>query len=82
MRSSIRPGRAFFRIPCIPELSNWNAPVLLPSQNILNVAGSFSGMDFSSMGTPFLRTRARASSMTVSVFRPRKSIFTRPHSSR
>ena len=62
--------------------SNWNAPVLLPSQNIRKVAGSSSGIDFRSTGTPFLRTRAMASSMTVRVFRPRKSIFTRPHSSR
>ena len=38
----------------------------------------FSGMDFSSMGTPFLRTSSRASSMTVSVFRPRKVHLDQP----
>ncbi|CKR97229.1 Uncharacterised protein [Mycobacterium tuberculosis] len=84
IRSSSRVGRASFSMPCMPRDSNWNTASVLPSENSLYVAASFSGM-FSNakFSWPLWRfmMNSRAISRMVSVARPRKSNFTRPMAS-
>ncbi|OQB92819.1 MAG: hypothetical protein BWX86_01762 [Verrucomicrobia bacterium ADurb.Bin122] len=68
-----------FEAFCMPSDSSWNTATVLPELSNLYVAGS--SMEIFSMsksGFAVRRTFFTASSMTVSVFRPRKSIFSRP----
>ena len=66
----------------MPALSNWNTPCVSPAQSILLTASSSRGILSKSTVSPVLSfIKCTASSMTVRVRRPRKSIFRRPSSS-
>ena len=66
----------------MPPDSIWNTPEVLPSPSMAMVAGSFSGMSLMLKPGSLLRIIWTASSRTVRLSRPRKSIFSRPSSSR
>ena len=63
----------------MPELSNWKMPSVWPSQNRSNVFASSSGRSSMTRRVPVVASIcSSASSMSVSVLRPRKSILSRP----
>ena len=66
----------------MPALSSWNTPWVSPAHSIRLTASSSSGIVSKSTVSPVLSLiKRRASSMTVRVRRPRKSIFSSPSSS-
>ncbi len=68
--------------PVIPALSSWKTPTVSPSPSIAYVAASPSGSRWRSKSGSLRRTAFSASSSTVRLRRPRKSIFRSPSSSR
>ena len=62
----------------MPRDSNWKMPLVRPSEKMRKVSGSSSGISSRSSGIPCWRMIFTASSITVSVRRPRKSIFRSP----
>ena len=68
--------------PVMPADSSWNTPEVLPSESMAMVAGSFSGMESMVKPGSCFWTILAASSKTVRLRRPRKSIFSSPSSSR
>ena len=66
----------------MPGLSNWKIPSVLPARKSSNVASSLSGRLLTSkeMPVPAL-IEAWASSMTVRLRRPSRSILSRPRAS-
>ncbi len=62
----------------MPRDSNWKMPLVRPSQNSRKTSGSSSGTSSRSRSMPWWRRILTASSMTVSVRSPRKSILSRP----
>ncbi len=80
--SSMSWGLRPTHTPVIPADSIWKTPQVFPSESIRKVAGSSSGTARRSKSGVCCRTRATASSRTVRFRRARKSIFSRPSSSR
>jgi hypothetical protein len=79
MRSSKRSGCIRWQMSVASEDSNWKIPSVRPRDSRSYGAGSSSGIDSMSIRSPPASAMdATASSMTVSVLRPRKSIFSRP----
>ena len=68
--------------PVMPGDSIWNTPEVFPSESIRNTSGSSSGIAWRSKDGSFFRTSLTASSSTVRFRRPKKSIFSRPSSSK
>lgn len=67
----------------MPELSNWKMATVWPRANTSSVFGSESGSRFKSIvSLRSVRIISSVFSMTVSVLKPKKSIFSRPASSR
>ena len=62
----------------MPAPSSWNTPTLSPRDSISKVGVSSKSMVCVSSSMPRCFSSASALAMTVSVFRPRKSNFTRP----
>ena len=78
-RSSNRLGSSARRCFFIPSDSNWNSPVVSPRAKSSKVSLSSIGMLSMSISTPRNSWMlARHALSTVSVFRPKKSIFSRP----
>ena len=75
-------GRRPTHTPVMPADSIWNTPLVLPAVSISNTAGSSSGISESWKSGWYSWTIFTASSSTVRFRRPRKSIFSRPSSSR
>ena len=67
--------------PVMPVLSSWNTPSVRPAASISNVSGSSSGICSTAKPGTLRRTSRAASSSTVRLRRPRKSIFSSPSSS-
>ena len=65
----------------IPALSSWNTPSVLPAASMAKVSLSSSGSLFTSKSGMRRLTSSAASSSTVRLRRPRKSIFSSPSSS-
>jgi hypothetical protein len=64
---------------CIPPDSSWKTPVVRPVLRRAKVfASSIGTFSMSNAGSAVRRMLSTASAITVSVFRPRKSIFSRP----
>ena len=80
--SSMFLGLRPMHTPVMPADSSWNTPEVLPSDSIAMVAGSFSGMALREKSGSRRWTILAASSSTVRLRRPKKSIFSRPSSSR
>ena len=80
--SSMSLGLRPTHTPVIPADSIWNTPQVRPSESIWKVSGSSSGMSFREKSGVWARTICSASSSTVRLRRARKSIFSRPSSSR
>ena len=74
-------GWSWVQTPVMPTLSSWNTPEVRPSLSILKTAGSSSGMVSTRNPGSRLRTIFAASSSTVRLRSPRKSIFSSPSSS-
>ena len=68
--------------PVIPADSIWNTPEVRPSESIRNTSGSESGISASVKPGCFAATSFTVSSRMVRLRRPRKSILSRPSSSR
>ena len=80
--SSMLLGFSPTHTPVIPADSIWNTPEVRPSESIWNTSGSSSGMSESWKSGWLWRTIFTASSRMVRLRRPKKSIFSRPSSSR
>ena len=65
----------------MPADSSWNTPEVLPAASMSNTAGSSIGMVSMEKSGSLRRTSLAASSSTVRLRRPRKSIFSSPSSS-
>ena len=81
VRSSMDVGFMFMHTPVMPADSSWNTPWVLPSASIRKVSGSVSDTVLMLKSGSILRISRWASSMTVRLRRPRKSIFSNPSSS-
>ena len=66
----------------MPADSIWNTPEVLPSESIWNTSGSSSGTSARVKPGRLFCTSFTVSSRMVRLRRPRKSIFSRPSSSR
>ena len=80
--SSMLRGRSCVQTPVMPALSSWNTPEVWPSAIMWKLSASSSGMVSTRKPGSVSRTILAASSRTVRFRRPRKSIFSRPSSSR
>ena len=79
--SSTLLGPRRVQTPVMPALSSWNTPSVRPARSMAKVAPSSSGRLFTSKPGSLRRTSTAASSSTVRLRRPRKSIFSSPSSS-
>ena len=79
--SSKQVGFMFVRNVRIPPPSSWNTPSVSPAEIISYTAGSSRGMSSGFMSMPCSRSISSVSRMTVSVRKPRKSIFSKPRRS-
>ncbi len=68
----------FVRKERMPLPSSWNTPSVSPLEIISYTAGSSRGISSGFISMPCIRSISSVSRMTVSVRRPRKSIFNRP----
>ena len=82
MMSSKRSGFSRFKLSRMPVDSSWNTPTVSALARISKALGSSNGRASRSTSMPRPRfTSSTAFCSTVSVFRPRKSNFTRPAAS-
>ena len=82
MTSSKFSGRMLVKNCFMPADSSWNTPSVSPSEIILYTPGSSRGMSSLLKGSaPASTAMAIESMMTLSVRRPRKSIFRSPSAS-
>ena len=79
--SSMLRGRSPMHTAVMPALSSWNTPTVRPAASMSNVFLSSSGMRSTWNPGSRRRTCRAASSSTVRLRRPRKSIFSSPSSS-
>ena len=73
----------FFRTSFIPEDSIWKIPLVKPFERSSYILGSFKSAVLISLSISllFILMKSFAFFMTVNVFKPKKSNFTKPNSS-